>query len=350
MAPLPQLEDIETYSSCEWDLKRDPDARRYWVQLFCEHLDLLAEMIRREYPDTPPGKLAQFQTDYRAAMRALDAEPERFEQIDILFMDHVRREVQHRYGFADPYRDIKTRENDLACRLLPELLRELEGLPADARVDQLARGLMAGNIFDLGAMAAVERYRSQDTDFRRLRAEQPPRPWLIDDLDAWRERWSDGAAYRHVAFFVDNAGADICLGCLPLARWMLGKGSRVTLAANSDPALNDVTAPELTSLLTQIADTDSYLAQAIAGGRLAVVASGGWAPLIDLTQLADACVAAITDADLLILLGMGRAIESNFRARFSCDSLRSAVVKDPAVARWIGGRMFDCVFRFEQAN
>lgn len=350
MARLPQLENVETYRPCEWDLKHDADGRRYWVNLFCARLDLLATAICEEYPETPPGKLDSFRSDYLATMRALDAEPDRFERIDILTMDELRTNLQQRYGFPDPYLGIKTRENELACRLLPEVLGELDASPADAVVEQLALGLMAGNIFDLGALAAVQRYRSEDTDFRRLRAGQPPRPWLIDDLDAWQARWQDGAAYRHVAFFVDNAGPDVCLGCVPLVRWMLRKRSRITLAANSEPALNDVTAPELASLLSRIADTDNGLAQAVAEGRLAVVASGGAAPLIDLTQLSDACVAAVADADLIILLGMGRAIESNFRARFSCDSLRAAVLKDTAVARWIGGRLFDCVFRFETAD
>jgi type II pantothenate kinase len=149
---------------------------------------------------------------------------------------------------------------------------------------------------------------------------------------------------------VDNAGADICLGCVPLVRWMLQKGSRVTLVANSGPALNDVTIPELTELLEQIAAIDASIASALSDGRLGSVSSGGWAPLLDLTDLSGDCVAAVGDADLIILHGMGRAVESNFEARFSCDVLRMAVLKDEAVAQRLGARLFDCVFQLQVAH
>jgi uncharacterized protein with ATP-grasp and redox domains len=350
VALLPQLRNAETYRACEWDLKADPEGRQYWVALFCDHLEMLAGAIAEEYPETPPDRLAAFRSDYIAAMRGLDAEPERFARIDILLLDELRNDLQNRYGFHDPYRGIKARENELALAILPELLTELDASPAVNIVDELALGLMAGNVFDLGAWESIERCRSGSAEFRQLRATQPSRPWLIDSLDAWRQRWMDGPAYRHVAFFVDNAGSDICLGCLPLVRWMLRQGSRVTLVANSQPALNDVTAPELGGVLAAVGAADNSLGAALTDGRLSTVASGGRAPLLDLTQLADACVAGVYDADLVILHGMGRAIESNFRACFSCDSLRAAVLKDSAVARRVGGCLFDCVFWYEPAT
>jgi uncharacterized protein with ATP-grasp and redox domains len=349
VARLPQLKHAETYRACAWDLKKDPQGRRYWVKLFCDHFELLAAAICEEYPETPPSKLASFQSDYLAAMQALDTEADRFERIDVLAMDELRTGLLDRYGFHDPYRGIKARENDLALALFPGLLDELDACPADAVMERLAVGLMAGNIFDLGTREAAE-WHGGCSGFHELRAAQPPRPWFIDDLEAWRQRWTDGPAYQHVALFVDNAGSDICLGCLPLARWMLQKGSRVTLLANSGPTLNDVTAPETARLLEDIRGADNSIGEALSTGRLSVVGSGNRAPLLDLTQLADACVDAVADADLVILHGMGRAVESNFEATFSCDSLRIAVLKDPAVARWVGGQLFDCVFRFETAG
>lgn len=349
MPQLPQLRNVETYAPCEWDLKADADGRRYWVDLFCDHIGTLMAAISQEYPETSSDQLDSFRSHYLATMRTVYAHPDRFERIDVLALDELRTSLQAEYGFHDPYRGIKAHENELARALLPELLRELDAGPDDGVVEKLVLGLLAGNLFDLGAAAAVERYHAECADFRQLRASQPPRPWLVDDLDAWRGRWEAQRAYEHVGFFVDNAGSDICLGCLPLVHWMLRKGSRVTLAANSGPALNDVTAPELAKLIADIAKIDALISEGLTTGRLAVVGSGGWAPLIDLTQLASGCVDAIADADLIILHGMGRAIESNFRAPFSCDSLRVAVLKDAAVAQWLGGRLFDCVFRFERA-
>ena len=44
--------------------------------------------------------------------------------------------------------------------------------------------------------------------------------------------------------------------------------------------------------------------------------------------------------------GMGRGVESNFDARFTCDALNIAMIKDAMVARRCGGKMFDLVCRY----
>ena len=79
------------------------------------------------------------------------------------------------------------------------------------------------------------------------------------------------------------------------------------------------------------------------------MATGTGEPLVDLTCLSDECVAHVADCDLIMIHGMGRAVESNFTAKFKCDTLRTAVIKDEAVAQFAGGKLFDCVFRFERA-
>lgn len=54
--------------------------------------------------------------------------------------------------------------------------------------------------------------------------------------------------------FVDNAGADVVLGMLPFTRELLRLGCEVVLVANSLPAINDITAPELRSLISAAAE------------------------------------------------------------------------------------------------
>ena len=49
-------------------------------------------------------------------------------------------------------------------------------------------------------------------------------------------------------------------------------------------------------------------------------------------QLSPECVAAAEDVDLVVLEGMGRAIETNLYASFTCDSLKLAMVKHPEVS------------------
>jgi len=353
--PLAQLADPQAYRPCDWDLKADADGRTYWLAHFREYFDVVCELIASDYPGAQRDRLHAMRADYESRLRTLAERPDAVPRIDVLTLDELKHEVLMQHGFPDPCRAVKQRENAAVLPLLPKVLQQIDqAQPAD-KAHLLGRGLMAGNLFDLGAFATVERYRAGQAGFYDSLARLPPRPWLVDHVDAWRQRWCTGLPsssgqsppYRHVAFFVDNAGADFCLGCLPLVRWMISRGARVTLAANSQPALNDITAAELSPLLDQIARMDALTAEALHERKLAVAASGGTAPLLDLTRLSADCVAATLDADLILLHGMGRAVESNWTARFTCDSLRTAVLKDEQVAHRLGGRLFDCVFRFE---
>ncbi len=346
MAVLAQLRNVAAYRPCDWDLKADADGRAYWLHHFREHAEVLLPLIAAEHPEASATERAAFRADYLAIFEHVAAHPEAYPRIDILLFDELRTELQARYGYRDPFRGLKARETDAALALLPGVLAEIDAAAPAAQRELIAAGLMAGNIFDLGSRATIQRYREGLTAFDTTRATQPGRPWAVDDVEAWWRRWEEGPPYAHVVFFVDNAGSDIVLGCLPLVRWVLAAGSRVTLAANSEPALNDVTAAELRPLVERAAALDATLAAGWHGGRLRVAATGNAAPLIDLTRLADEFVATVRTADLLVLHGMGRAIESNWPAEFDCDVLRTAVLKDVRVAERIGARLFDCVWRF----
>lgn len=348
MATLPQLLDVEKYRACDWDFKQDEAGRRYWVRVFEENLKTLMAAIRRAYPACDGTGSAEFSERYRAGMRAILEHPERYEQIDIMTFVGVRQNLQREFGFRDPYKPQKDFENEIALGLLPEILREVDAAAEGEREELLARNLMAGNLFDLGASAAMAHYDNHSADFYRLRETLPKRPWLVDDLAAWRDYWEADGGCRHAAIFVDNAGSDVVLGWLPMTRWMAGRGARVTLLANTEPTLNDVTAPELAELLEAASAIDVEIATSWRERRISVTGSGNWAPLIDLRELSAECVEAVRDADLIVLHGMGRGIETNYQASFSCPVLRTAVLKDEMVVERMGGRLFDCVFRFQR--
>ena len=55
-------------------------------------------------------------------------------------------------------------------------------------------------------------------------------------------------------------------------------------------------------------------------------------------------------ADLVVLEGMGRAIETNLHARFVCDSLKLGMIKHPEVAQCLKGRLFDVVCKFDAGS
>ena len=66
-------------------------------------------------------------------------------------------------------------------------------------------------------------------NFKKSFQDLLPRPWAIDHFDDLKEAWLSGSpAYSKAVVFVDNSGADIILGVIPLAREMIRHGTRVS--------------------------------------------------------------------------------------------------------------------------
>eukprot|EP00878_Enallax_costatus_P022799 GHUV01024212.1.p1 GENE.GHUV01024212.1~~GHUV01024212.1.p1 ORF type:complete len:169 (+),score=29.76 GHUV01024212.1:1696-2202(+) len=107
---------------------------------------------------------------------------------------------------------------------------------------------------------------------------------VIDDLDTVLERFSSHK-YQKAVMFVDNAGADVILGMLPFARELLKAGTKVILAANNGPSINDITAAELSPLIQSAAQVDDLIAEAWSRGKLKVINSGNDLPVVDLRQV-----------------------------------------------------------------
>ena len=76
---------------------------------------------------------------------------------------------------------------------------------------------------------------------------------------------------------------------LPLARELLQRGTSVVLAANSQPAINDITAPELSEAVQKAAELDPVIRRAVLEAALIVVPSGNDLPVIDLRKVLDTC-------------------------------------------------------------
>jgi type II pantothenate kinase len=168
---------------------------------------------------------------------------------------------------------------------------------------------------------------------------------LIDDYDALARRMLDGQPHRKAVFFIDNAGSDLMLGALPMIRWLAMRGTPVIIAANERPTLNDITLHDLNNWWPRILATEPTLAAL----PIQRVTTGTGEPLIDLGDVSTELNSAAADADLVILEGMGRGVESNLDARFSCDSLNLAMIKDVMIAKRNGGKLFDVVCRFREA-
>ena len=52
--------------------------------------------------------------------------------------------------------------------------------------------------------------------------------------------------------------------------------------------------------------------------------------------------------DLIVLEGMGRAVHTNLEAKFTCDSLKIAVIKNSWLAKRLGGNMFAVICKYEK--
>lgn len=293
-----------------------------------------------------PAAAARFAARFTAELLLLE-QPNT--TLNCLVLCALRDRLLREEGFADCFATVKAEDNTKALLLMPALLAELDATPPAARLQAVVEGVFAGNIFDLGAANTAALHAAGTLDYHETRAKLQKRPWSVDDFDALTARFA-GEPHKLAVLFVDNSGADVVLGMLPLARFLLQRGTRVILAANTVASINDVTADEMLALLPRVAAFDAVFASALADGSVRVVASGSDLPVIDLRYLSPELVRETAAADLIVLEGMGRAVESNLRASFTVDALRLGMVKHAEVAAALGDTpLFGCVCRFEAA-
>ena len=381
-AALPQLV-VEGYRATTFDYDPPADAdpstrvgKERWIEVFRASIP---EFSRRAASDPRVADAAALSRRFAASF---DADLDRVASGDhaslfegaptVLKLCGLRDRALRELGFDDCFLDVKTEENEKALATLPGVLRELDAIgDPGARIEALIRGVFAGNIFDLGAAASAALHANGDGGFDAARAGLKRRPWCVDHADAFRDAWlgeearvsesrtrvgSFASPWKKCVMFVDNAGADVVLGMLPLCRELLRGGAEVVLAANERPSINDVTAREARALLPRVAKAErdalgagkAVIARSLSENRLVVVSSGSDLPVIDLTHVSSELRDAARGADLVVLEGMGRAVETNLFARFACDALNLGMVKHPEVAQCLRGELYDCVCRFRR--
>jgi uncharacterized protein with ATP-grasp and redox domains len=345
---LPLLAEPDAYRCNTLDLLADDAIREYWLDVFVDHLPSLCQHVLRAeaHTDDAQARADELARRFGAQLEDLRDRPDQFGELDIIMICRMREKHMRDLNIADPYAPVKAQENAAALELLPDVLAELDAMPDDQRLQALIVGTFAGNKFDLGATSTNKQFDDGGFSFHDARDSIQARPWMIDDFDALAVRWAIGP-HRKAIVFVDNAGADVTLGMIPLIREMLRRGTHVVVTANTKPALNDILHDELGPHLKAIAAFDSTIADALNDGRLERIESGNDAPLVNLNQVSPQIAAASQDADLLILEGMGRAIETNLYARFTCDTLKLAMVKEEQLATMLGGNLYDVICKFE---
>ncbi|GAQ88623.1 pantothenate kinase 2 [Klebsormidium nitens] len=378
LEPFPLLDERQaSYEPNTFDMA-DPEEREYWLRILEAHIPGVVEKAVASEGSTDDAQRRghAFALAFQAHLAKLRAEPAAYGQLGLANLLDMREDCLREFSFRDAYRTVKERENEASLAVLPDLLAELDAMTPDLRLTALVEGVLAGNIFDWGSAACVELYQSGTIlDIYRMSRNKLKRPWKVDDFDALKQRFlGDGTGppprpHARALLFVDNSGADAVLGMIPLARELLRRGTAVAMVANSQPAINDITQPELEHVLDAAAQHDELLRSALEAGaearraagnaasgseggsgpaRLWVVGNGHGSPCIDFRRVSAELAAAAEGADLLVLEGMGRALHTNFNTRFKCEVVKLAMIKNQRLAeRLVGGNIFDCVCRYE---
>ncbi|KAL1482433.1 hypothetical protein MTO96_033802 [Rhipicephalus appendiculatus] len=295
-------------------------------------------------------RAAQFREKYLCRLQNLKDHPFAYGSLTVRSLLDMREHCLLEFEFPDPYFQQKRLENEAALQLLPSRLSQLDAMEWRERQEALVTGLLAGNVFDWGAKEVARLLNSGDFGFSEARSHLQERPWLQDDLDAWIERLEKGPVHQCAAIFVDNSGMDVLLGVLPFARELISRGTKVLLCANTRPALNDVTHQELQILVQRVADgVCPKMREALVQGHLQVLDSGQSSPCLDLSRINVEVARRMCElgTDLVVLEGMGRAVHTNLEARFCCEAIKAAVIKNHWLAQRLGGAMFSVVFRYE---
>ncbi|KAF8101071.1 hypothetical protein N665_0210s0007 [Sinapis alba] len=360
MVPLPLIPiPIESnYRACTIPYRFPSDNPRKatpteisWIDLFSNSIPSFKERAESDtsVPDAPV-RAEKFAERYAEILEDLKKDPESHGgPPDCILLCRIRELILRELGFRDIFKKVKDEENAKAISLFPEVVRLSDEIEDEGkRIESLVRGIFAGNIFDLGSAQLAEVFSKDGMSFLASCQNLVPRPWVIDDLDNFQARWLK-KPWKKAVIFVDNSGADIILGILPFAREMLRQGMQVVLAANELPSINDVTYTELAEILSKLKDENGQLL-GVDISNLLIANSGNDLPVIDLSRVSQEVAYLSTDADLVILEGMGRGIETNLYAQFKCDSLKIGMVKHPEVAQFLGGRLYDCVIKYNEVQ
>ena len=355
MQPFLKLSNPSTYVACNWDLCGDDNARAHWVGFFLRHLNTILKLgvsaatSRGEAVDAAMSRAENCRREFAEGFADFSRRPAEFARlhgsVTILTLDKWRDDYLRKHHFVDAFVDLKNRENEKTLPLLPLVCRQLDVLEGEQQLRAVIEGIFAGNIFDMGAEATAAAFMDGGPDFFSTREKLPRRPWLIDDYDALADRFLNQPVHRKAVFFIDNAGSDFLLGAVPMMRWLARRGTSIVLAANERPTLNDMTIHDVNAWWPRIVEMEPSLAEL----PIERVSTGTGEPLIDLLAVSPELNRATADADLVILEGMGRGVESNLDAELTCDALNLAMLKDIAVADRCGGKMFDVVCRFRNS-
>jgi hypothetical protein len=98
-------------------------------------------------------------------------------------------------------------------------------------------------------------------------------------------------------------------------------GDNGILVANHLPAVNDITVEECKTVVGALTRDNEMLGYFLQTRRIRIIGSDGYLPQVKLNEVSEACNDAVAGVNLLILVGMRRALETNYHTKFNCPTL-----------------------------
>ena len=123
LVPFCKLADPARYVACNWDLTVDEAGRAHWVTFFKRHVNTILKLGIESSSDQADAEkqAAGCRQQFYATFDAFAAEPAKFGRVTILTLDEWRDQTLRRWGFLDPFADLKRRENEKMLPLLPKV-------------------------------------------------------------------------------------------------------------------------------------------------------------------------------------------------------------------------------------
>ena len=337
------LREAKKYVAHDWDPLADPTIRPKWLEEFRGQFAETLKQAAVQYGRKGGKQVGAAQQQFD---RALAAAIEAGRQANVMELYRLAAKSLRDNALADPYRHVTDREGRSASQIYPAFVRKLRALPNQQKWLQTVQCFLAAGSFHPGAAPAIGR---DQADFAAAVENVKARPWLVDHFDPLASDLAAGppSKWSKAVLFLAKAGADLVLGAMPLARELGLCGTKIVLAANESSGFADATADEAAVVVEQLAADDDDLASLIAAGMIEVVSTGNDLPVLDLSAVSDELNEAAQGAELVVLLGEGRAVQSNYEAAFTVDSLKLAALIDPISAARLAGAPLDCVCKYE---
>ncbi|KAJ3323933.1 hypothetical protein HDV06_000909 [Boothiomyces sp. JEL0866] len=303
---FPLLLDPKTYNPDTIELT-ERKLHSYWIDLLDANLKSLVDIATEKNEDAL-ARAEMFEKMYRHHLSELKTNPNAYGTLSVRSLLNLREQCLREMGFNDIFSKIKQKENSQALFGFSFLTSSLDKLSGKELVGQLINNILAGNMYDWGAADIQEMIKKGELDFKVAQSKIGYDP-MFYNIENFRERLLQGKPYKKCLIFVDNSGADLIFGILPFVRYLVSIGTKVVIAANAQPSVNDITAGELGDILEQVSKIDLIIEKAYRSNVLTFVSTGNASPCIDLERVSEEVVAASSDVDLVIIEGMGRAIQ-----------------------------------------